>query len=322
MQRPSGGSQGTLPSTFHRKLRLFSGRVPVPHGEVDYVSWRMKVSQIQTDDDDLITDGQLKRIILESLQRPALDTLRNSTGSSTEVLEVLDTLYGSVEDGQELLIQFFNTYQHDKEIASAYLQRIYLQIMDVADKNGTTINEVPRHLVRQFGRGSHDENIIQKRGLSDQIEEPPSFAELLLSIRKEEARRTEKRLRMKAGRVAVQNISPVASPKAERSSCDDKKLVAELTCRLAAVESQLKQHQAGSLATNSATHCRQQDARTPASGGSHSLGSRGKSGEFNKRRSWRRKFCYRCGEDDHLANHCSKKKNPELVQQKLLGSGN
>ncbi len=89
---PTGGNQAIQSSTFHRKLRLFSGRVPVPHGEVEYVGWRMKVRQIQTDNDDRLTDGQLKRLILESLQRPTLDALRNSTGSSTEILEVLDTL--------------------------------------------------------------------------------------------------------------------------------------------------------------------------------------------------------------------------------------
>ncbi len=318
-------------SFFHRKLRLFSGKFPVPNGEVDYVSWRMQVTQIQGDDEDTLSDVQLKRLILQSLQRPALDATRNTTGGSSEILTVLDTLYGSVADGQELLIQFFTTYQQEKEIASTYLQRLYLQVMDVADKGGITVGDVPGHLVRQFVRGSHDEILIHKLGLEETLDHPKGFAEVLLSIRKEEARRTEKRLRLKVGRVATQNVSPVASPKPERASAkppsnklsDDKQQIADLTSRLASMESMLQQHHASMPPPNSSLQLSELDSTPTRFSNSHCSRSRGKPWDKKNKKVRRTQFCYKCGQDGHYADKCVARKNPELVQQKLLsGSGN
>ena len=47
---------------------------------------------------------------------------------------------------------------------------------------------------RQFIWGSHNKILIQKLDLEDLVEDPPSFEELLLSMRKETVRRTEKML--------------------------------------------------------------------------------------------------------------------------------
>ena len=303
------------PSMFYRKLRLFSGKLPVPHGEVDYVTWRMQVHQIQDDDEEEVSDGALKRLILQNLQRPALDSLRNSTGSASCMLEVLDTLYGSVEDGQELLIQFFTTYQEEKEITSTYLQRLYLQIMDVADKGGIVVSQVPSHLLRQFVRGSYDESVIHKLGLEEKLDDPPAFAELLLSIRKEEARRTEKRLRLKSGRVATQAISPPKSPKTEyRVESKEGKLIKELTSRLAVVEGQMQQHNTTSLHPDR-SGSQNNSTSSKCSDSSKSSDVRNKYQKGTRRKQ----FCYRCGQDGHYADRCKNKKNPELVQQKLLG---
>ena len=122
---------GSSSSLFRRKFRLFSGKTPVPSAEVDYTTWRMQVRQGQ--DEEGSPDRILKQLVLQSLLRPALETVRNITGTTKDVLQMLDTLYGSVADGQELLIQLFNTYQ-EKETASAYLQRLFLLLMDVVDK--------------------------------------------------------------------------------------------------------------------------------------------------------------------------------------------
>jgi len=309
-------------SFFYRKLRLFSGKVPVPNGEVDYVSWRMQVRQIEKEEDDRLSEAQLKRLIMQSLQRPALDSLRNTSGSVSEILTVLDTLYESVEDGQELLIKFFTTYQQEKEAASAYLQRIYLQVMDVADKGGIKVSEVSGYLVRQFVRGSHDDTLIQKLGLDDTEDSIPGFAELLLAIRKEEARRTEKRLRLKVGRVATQTSSPVKPPNTERAlQSEDKQQIAELTSRLEVMEIMLQQHHVPSPSHGHSESWRKQSPEAAATGREPSLGSGGSRWK-NKRTRRRTQFCYKCGLDGHYADKCTADKNPELVQQKLLGSEN
>ena len=122
------------PSYFIRKLRIFSGKSPVPAGEVEFETWRTQAKQLEDDDD--VSPAQKKRIILQSLFRPAMDAVKSVVGDYKEILTILDTLYGSVVDGQDLLIQFHTTYQHEKENNSDYLQRLYLLAMDVADKGG------------------------------------------------------------------------------------------------------------------------------------------------------------------------------------------
>ena len=311
----------TQQSLFNRKLRLFSGKHPVPSGEVDFETWRLQVCQISDDQDDALTGVHLRRVIIQSLQRPALDTVKSCT-SSSQILQILDNLYGSVEDGQELLIQYYTTYQMDKEQASSYLQRLYLLIMDVAEKGGVHIREVPQFLIRQFVRGSHDEVMINKMGFENQLEEPPNFAEALLAVRKEEARRTEKRLRLKSvGRVAV--VSTVASNTVSANP-EDKQLIRELQNRLALLENQvqLQQHRSFPKCPGlPQSREKDSDEQSQCSGSTSSIPSRDSNHSKWKTRPPKRNkqcFCYSCGDDGHYANNCQKKPNAELVQFKLL----
>ena len=179
-----------------RKLRLFSGKSPVPSGEVDFDTWRLLVKQLEEDGN--VTDVDKKAIILQNLLRPALDAVRSVEGSFREVLKVLDNLYGTIVDGAELLIKFHTTYQNEKETASAYLQRIYLLLMETAEKGGVTLADVPKFLLKQFIRGSVDEALIAKLKLEDKLDNPPSFADFLLSVRTEEGKLIAKKLRLKA----------------------------------------------------------------------------------------------------------------------------
>ena len=146
------------PSYYNRKLRLFSGKIPVPSGETNFKTWRRQVYQLEKDeedddDDNALPDHQLKRLILQSLQPPALDTVWNMDVNSEQILEVLDNLYGSVVDGQDLLLQLQTTYQADKETSSEYIQRLYLLATEVAERHGICLGDIPYQLLRQFIRG-------------------------------------------------------------------------------------------------------------------------------------------------------------------------
>ena len=285
-----------------RKLRLFSGRLPVPSGEVDFETWRLLVTQLEGDTH--ITEADKKCIILQNLLRPALDAVK-AVGTLAEVLSVLDNLYGSVVDGQELLIRFHTTYQEEKESASEYVQRIYLLVMEVAEKGGTALGEVPSLLLKQFIRGSRDETIISRLKLEDKVDNPPSFANLLLGIRREESKIVEKRLRLKAaGRVA-------ATVSEDPNSGQIKQLREEV----AQLSVALKQHMVQSKAPSQSG--KGKGSKSHSSGvGSGSDSSRGRrpSRKGPKKRSI---FCYRCGQDDHTLEKCTEAKNPSLVQEKL-----
>lgn len=179
-----------------RKLRLFSGKKPIPSGEVDYATWRLSARQILSDIS--IPEVTKKRIILQSLLRPALDAIHSTASalSAEKCFEFLETLYGSVDDGHDLYVKFLNTYQNDRESPSDYIQRLYIRALEVVEKEGFSVRQLPGNLVRQFERGCQDETLLQKLRL-DERQVIPDFPELLLAIRKEESRRTEKRLRQK-----------------------------------------------------------------------------------------------------------------------------
>ena len=287
---------------------------------MEFETWRLQVRQLVDEAEDDLSNKQIRRIIIQSLQRPALDTVKTHTGSTQQLLEILDNLYGSVVDSQELLIQYYSKYQVEKESASTYLQRLYLLATEVADKGGVTVGNIPELLLRQFIRGSHNEILIQKLDLEELVDEPPSFAELLLSMRKEEARRTEKRLRLKSsGRVATV-ASVVVNPECSKSDhlVADQKEMTDLRTRLAELEAQV--HQQHKSASNIPSCSRNSEPHQDPEGAVVSVPDKSRTFHMGKatNRSKRKCFCYRCGEDGHCANSCQKVPNPELVQQKLL----
>ena len=110
-----------------RKLRLFSGKVPVPSGEVDFKTWKLIASQLMA---DRASESEKKRTVLGSLLNPALVSIDPvaSELSATECIAFLDSLYGSVSSGLELQRRFLVTYQEDKEGASEYLQKLYMLV--------------------------------------------------------------------------------------------------------------------------------------------------------------------------------------------------
>lgn len=282
-----------------RKLRLFSGKVPFPSGEVDFETWDLLVCQLVKDGS--VSEEDKKQAIFQNLLRPALDTVKSASGTVKELLGVLRQVYGSVVDGKELLIRFHTAYQSEKESASTYLQRLYNMVSEASDRDGAKADDIPSLLLAQFLRGSSDEALISRLKLEDKVDSPPSFPDLLWSIRKEESRAQEKKLRLKAaGRVA--------------SITESSGLVSELKEKISQLEAQVKRMNTGSEASGSSNQDhRPQSGSERRSGGWQSRGGQSRGG----RQNFGPRFCYRCGEDGHHLQDCSNPKNPGLVQEKL-----
>lgn len=284
-----------------RKLRLFSGKKPVPSSEVDFDTWKLLVDQLL--EDTTVPEADKKRVIVQNLLRPALDAVKAIQGSGQDIVEVLSNIYGSVADGHELLIKFQTSYQGEKETASDYLQRIYILLIDTTEKGGADLANVSKLLLEQFIRGSIDDNLILKLKLEEKLENPPTFANLLLSVRKEESKAVEKRLRLKVGRVS--------------SVIEDQSSISSLQTRVSQLEAQLKQQQ--SVQKSKVVSSPVSDdacSKSEATSNSDTKTHKGKFRKFRSR-SDRTLFCYRCGEDGHSIAKCEGQKNPTLVQQKL-----
>lgn len=281
------------PSTFIKKLRLFSGRKPLPAGEVDFESWGMLAKQLVEDAE--VTEATKQRVVLSSLLRPALDIVL-SENTAKAMLATLKTVYGNVTDGKELFVQFWTIYQ-EKESASEYLQRLYLKLLDIVDKDGLKEEDVGKTLLEQFVRGCREEHLLDKLQLERRLTEGTAcnFPELLLEIRKEEQKHGDKEARLKLHKASVHQVSS--------SNLEEK--VEELGKKLesvAQVQSCFAQKKTNDNQESKDQTSRSQRYKKPQAGGY----------------SEKTFFCFNCGYDGHKCRTCRKSPNPQLVQRKLL----
>ncbi len=179
------------------RLRVFSGKCPRPGNEVDYDTWRSSVELMLKDPG--LSDLHVSRKIVDSLLPPAADVIKHLSpeASSSAYLQLLDSAFGVVEDGDELLARFMNTLQDAGEKPSAYLYRWQTALRMTIKRGGISPEEADRHLLKQFCRGCWDNDLITELQLEQKRNRPPHFAHLLLMLRTEEDKHTAKVNRMK-----------------------------------------------------------------------------------------------------------------------------
>lgn len=180
------------------RLRSFSGKIPRPSNEPDFATWRASVEFLL--DDPSVSDLSRTRRILDSLLPPAADVIKHvSPQSSPSVyLELLESVYGSVEDGEELLAKFMMMLQNQGEKPSSYLHRLQVMLSAAVRRGGIAESERDRCLLNQFCRGCWDNGLIANLQLERRKINPPSFAELVVSVRTEEDRQASKEDRMRS----------------------------------------------------------------------------------------------------------------------------
>ncbi|XP_032441705.1 uncharacterized protein LOC116734428 isoform X2 [Xiphophorus hellerii] len=119
----------TEESAYHlQRLRVFSGRLPRPAHEADYETWHSGVDLLLKDPS--VSELQRSRRIVESLLPPAADMLKHLSSDTppTVYLNILDSAYGTVQDGEELFAKFMDTFQDAGEKPSSYLQRLQVMV--------------------------------------------------------------------------------------------------------------------------------------------------------------------------------------------------
>lgn len=179
------------------RLRSFSGRCPHPNNEVDYDTWRANVELLLKD--PAISDLHRTRKILESLLSPAADRVKQLSPqtSSTAYLQLLDSAFGTVDDGEELFAKFMNRLQDAGEQPSHYLNRLQVILSQAVKRGGVSSTEQDEHLLRQFCRGCWDSSLLTSLQLEGRKHRPPSFPEFLLLLHTDEDRQAAKTARMR-----------------------------------------------------------------------------------------------------------------------------
>ena len=80
--------------------------MPTSKGQVDFRTWMNAANRLVKDKG--ITDAKKLGQIQNSLLKPALDVVESSLddGSIADVMRILQSLYGSVNDSRDLMIRF------------------------------------------------------------------------------------------------------------------------------------------------------------------------------------------------------------------------
>lgn len=364
------------------RLKAFSGRTPRPNNEPDFDTWRASVDHLSNDPS--LPESYKTRKILDSLLPPASDIIKhvNPNAPSSECLRLLESVYGSVEDGDELLAKFISTLQNPGEKSSAYLHRLHVILSAAIRRSGVAESERDRCLLRQFCRGCWDNALIADLQLERRKADPPPFAELAILIRTAEDKQTSKEERMRkhlgtgkhpstqfkvrttalqqsayscgaledtTDSSALTTLNQKVSKQKNKDQCPEifevstlKKEIASLQSQVAAIRTAANQEvkeraqvselqelkgQIAELKLQVATSGAQRNRteRSPLLRDHQSRSSvrkvdgdgngRPKYAEVstNRPRPW---YCFRCGDDGHLAINCESPPNPSRVEEK------
>ena len=317
--------------TSNRNIKTFSGYKKLGNGEVNFRRWLRAAKRVQADDE--LTDSQKKRIITRSLTGKADDAIEFVRGGSVStILDVLTSIYGTVEDPEDLKVEFYQRYQEEKEVTSDYLTELFLDVTEIITLGGFKSEDITTELVKQFCRGTHDEDMLVKlrlEELGEHFGRTLQFSQLFTDVRKEEARRTQRRLRHKTKKFRSQ--AQVATDEGKETSYLE--LLQKVDARLARLEETQKTlvkddsgtgFDSGVAQINSRLARLEEQAklqgqqRSTIDSGVGQINSRMARLEEQERAGKPRAdiFCYRCGQDFHFATDCKNPPNKALVKEK------
>lgn len=334
----------------YRRLRMFSGVIPTPAGEESLEPW-LEQAYVMVEESEC-SEKEKKRRIMESVKGPALEVLKSVRSSEPEAgprtyLDALNTAFGSAESAEDLYFSFRLLQQRSGEKLSDFLRRLEKTLTKVVQMGGLPSRDRDRARVEQLLRGAvaSDLLLVQLR-LRERKCNPPSFLELLGEIRAEEE--------YVASRRQVNTVvRPVQSVETTES---DQSVVLSLRAELKDVKAQLKELTTQSRQSSSKdkglttiTHQASSDHESPSevivlrkqlkklqqdmsdlkkteSGASAAVlrvatsTNSPPAEKKQQRNSSADYFCYRCGEDGHIAPKCNAPENEKKVIKKLLGS--
>ncbi|XP_061121408.1 zinc finger CCHC domain-containing protein 12-like [Syngnathus typhle] len=328
------------------RLRQFSGKIPYPSHEVDFDTWRHSVELILQDPD--LSDLHRSRKILDSLVSPAANLVKplGPNALPSAYLELLNSAFGTVEDGDELFAIFLNTFQDPSEKPSHYLHRLQTALSKSLNRGGVVAGEADRHLLRQFCRGCCNNALLTDLQLGKLKDKPPTFTNLLLQLRVEEDNHIAKESRMKQHfaatrpKVTAQSIAAsanISDPPMQTDLAEMQNQIAELQTQLTQLKlkkgqpteipqndifkemraqiAELQSHITKLQPQRSKKRLNQPSANTKTNP-EHKVPEQAllpPQAASKRSKPW---YCFQCGEDGHIISTCTSEPNPSLVAKK------
>lgn len=341
---PGKTMKPTNENNAFRRLRMFSGNLPVPAGEESLDNW-LEQARLMIEECDCSAREKRKRIV-ESLKGPALEIIQavrlNNPDAGPECcIEALESAFGTPESGEDLYFAFRSMYQQPGEKLSGFLRRLERSLTKVVHKGGLLPHRVDRSRIDQLIRGATESDMmLLNLRLRERKEQPPTFLKLLNEIREEEEYESARRKlnttvrqvktceEMKPKATGIQELqAEIKELRAELGGLRDKQQEAPTELKLysnnKATDSgevqllrqqvQQLQHQ---LTVLSVSHS--SGTADPKQKNGRAKPSRAENP--NAAKDSESYFCYRCGGDRHIATRCMAPENPSKVIQKLLGA--
>lgn len=328
------------------RLRQFSGKLPCPSHEVDFETWRNSVELVLQDPD--LSDLQRSRKIVDSLAPPAANVIKplGPKALPSAYIELLNSAFGTVEDGDELFAKFLNTLQDSGEKPSQYLHRLHTALIKAQKRGGISGSEVDRHLLRQFCRGCWNNALLADLQLERKKDNPPPFADLLLQLRVEEDKHIAKESRMKKHLATARpkvslhvltantdsepglnndftemqaqitelhsQLTKMKKKKAEQPVNPPNNIVTELRAQITELQSHLAKLTTPSSHKKKAETPKVNTKSNPKPKVTEQMLSAAPVAK-SRPKPW---YCFQCSEDGHIVSACSNDPNPTLVAEK------
>ncbi len=340
--KPSGDSSA------YRRLRTFSAITPTPMGEESMENWMEQARLMITECE--CSEKEKRRRVIESVKGPALEIIRavrfsNPEADALQYLEALESTFGSSESGEDLYFKFRLMRQNSGELLSEFLRRIDKALNKVVERDGLSSRMVEKVCVEQLIRGAvHSDMMLLQLGLRERRERPPTFLSLLKEIREaEENEAARHRMTAKATSIHSHEDERVSSSVIHELKSEIQELKTHLcggefnavttsSMMLKAKDKSFKrtenadnaevrelrrqvQQLQQQLAVMSVSNIQQSTTIPEQQHKSLSVSSR-----FTPTRHKDDYFCYRCGEDGHIATKCQAPSNADQVIQKLVRS--
>ncbi|KAK0135440.1 Paraneoplastic antigen Ma3 [Merluccius polli] len=180
----------TIDHGSYRRLRIFSGTLPIPAGEEQFEHW-IEQAWLMVEECDCSVKEKRRRL-MESLKGPALEIVKAARASNPDVspeqcLEAVEHVFGTAESGDDLYFAFRSMQQQSGEKLSDFLRRLEGSLDKVIKKGGVLLDRVDKVRLEQLLRGAvASVNLSVNLRLRERRDKPPTFLQLLKELRTEE----------------------------------------------------------------------------------------------------------------------------------------
>ena len=187
---------------------MFSGNLDQAKEEDPISLWMVQARALIEEAETGISEPEKRRRIQEALKAPALniiEDLRREKPAVTarDYLSALDIVFGSTKSGEDLYHDFISMDKRPAEKPSDFLSRLQTALQEVIQKKGIATERASQVLLKQFFRGTlFDQMLLVDLHLREQLDNPPTFLDLLSQVRKREDEYYGRSVKNKAAKAA------------------------------------------------------------------------------------------------------------------------